>query len=41
MAAADVARLVSENDRQVLSSGRMARVNETVPMASGRIEWLV
>ncbi len=38
---AEVARVVNENDRQVLSSGRMARVNETVPTATGRVEWLV
>ena len=38
----DVARIVTENDRGVLSSGRMARVNETVPAADGPpVDWLV
>lgn len=39
---ADIARAVSENDRQVLSTGKTSRVVEVVPTADGRkIEWLV
>jgi PAS domain S-box-containing protein len=38
----EVASAVTENDRHVLSSGAMSRVNETVPTADGKmIEWLV
>ena len=38
----EVAAAVTENDRQVISSGKMSRVNETVPTANGQmIEWLV
>ena len=38
----DVAKAVSENDRNVLTSGQMSRLHESVPMADGRlIEWLV
>src|SRR6201999_2796057 len=38
----DVAKVVTDNDKTVLSSGQMARLHESVPMADGRlIEWLV
>ncbi len=36
------ARAVSENDRHVLASGKMSRVNEIVPTTDGqKVEWLV
>ncbi|HEY2343812.1 MAG TPA: PAS domain S-box protein, partial [Chthoniobacteraceae bacterium] len=39
---AENARAVSENDRQVLETGKMSRVNEIVPTADGqKVEWLV